>query len=288
VSHTATMLHVGHDFQYESSVTQPSRHLFSKDVFCDGIDLDLRMTIKPLRTRLFRPTESLADFIIEHLPQPPEGSVLVVTSKIMALSQGRIVTIKDATSKDRAIRKESSRLLRTPWCWLSYKNGEWCANAGVDESNADNRLLLLPTRIQETTRHLLTQLKTHYHRKHLGLIVTDTRIYPMRVGTMGVAVGFAGFEGIRSYIGQPDLFGRTLKRTTANVVHALSVAAVLTMGEGNERTPLAIITDAPVSFTTKPQSLTALAIKPEDDLYRAAYRSNAHSSRVRAIRRPSQ
>lgn len=245
------------------------------------------MIIKPVRTRRFLPKESLVDFIGDHVRRPAEGTILVVTSKIVALSQGRIVACRDLAEKERIIRKESRDVIRTPWCWLTKKNGEWCANAGVDESNAKGQLILLPMRIDETARALLRALKTKYKRKHLGVIITDTRIYPMRVGTMGVAVGFSGFEGIRSYIGEPDLYGRLLKTTTANVVHALAVASVLAMGEGNESQPLAVVQGAPVVFTTKKQTIMSLTINPCKDLYQPVYEHCGRMSRPRAIRRIS-
>ena len=228
------------------------------------------------------------DFITEHLKRPPEGSVIVVTSKILALAQGRVVALRGLNAKERSIRNECREMLRTPWCWLTKKNGEWCANAGVDESNADGKLILMPSAIQKNAASLLRDLKRRYRRKRLGILITDTRIFPMRVGTMGVVVGFAGIEATKSYIGEEDLFGRKLKMTQANIVHALAVSAVLVMGEGDERQPLALIQHAPVTFTSKTVSVASLSIDPGDDLYRAAYLKPGPSSRQRATRRRPQ
>jgi F420-0:gamma-glutamyl ligase len=59
--------------------------------------------------------------------------------------------------------------------------------------------------------------------------------------------------------------------TKANVPDALAAAAVLLMGEANEQTPLAIISDIPfVRFQQREPSdneLAALFIETEDDLY---------------------
>lgn len=59
--------------------------------------------------------------------------------------------------------------------------------------------------------------------------------------------------------------------TKANIADGLASSAVLVMGEGNEQTPLAIITEIPfVRFTrnspTK-QELSELPIDLRDDLY---------------------
>src|SRR3989338_1693432 len=229
------------------------------------------MKVIPIRTRMFRQGDSLEDFIVEHLARPNEGGIIAVTSKIVALSQGRVVSLTGPMEKERWIRKGSSQTLKTPWCFLTKVNGEWVANAGVDESNADGSLILLPRNIQRTAASLITRLKKRYRLQRLGVIITDTRICPMRVGTMGVAVGYAGFAPIKNYVGMPDLFGRKLKRTQANNVNALAIAAVLVMGEGAERRPLAVIEGADVVFGGHAPSIASLTIDPRDDLYNAAY-----------------
>jgi F420-0:gamma-glutamyl ligase len=59
--------------------------------------------------------------------------------------------------------------------------------------------------------------------------------------------------------------------TKVNVMDALAASAVLVMGEGSERTPLAVIDELPfVSFradSPTESELARLRIAPEDDLY---------------------
>ncbi len=44
------------------------------------------------------------------------------------------------------------------------------------------------------------------------------------------------------------------------------------MGEGNEQTPLAVITDAPIEFMeTKFSDEGFLSMPPEDDIYKPVY-----------------
>ncbi len=54
--------------------------------------------------------------------------------------------------------------------------------------------------------------------------------------------------------------------TKTDVADSLASAAVLAMGEGRESQPLALITDAPVSFTAKAKK-GELTIRPEEDIY---------------------
>lgn len=74
-----------------------------------------------------------------------------------------------------------------------------------------------------------------------------------------------------NYIGKPDCFGIPLQVTMMNIVDALSVASVFCMGEGNEQTPLSIITNASkVQFQERPptkEEISELTIPMEDDLY---------------------
>ncbi len=85
------------------------------------------------------------------------------------------------------------------------------------------------------------------------------------------ALAHSGFQAVNDYVGTPDLFGRRLRVTRVNVADALAAAAVFTMGEGAEQTPLAVISDlSNVVFSEHEPSeaeLAALRIEPEDDLY---------------------
>ncbi len=68
---------------------------------------------------------------------------------------------------------------------------------------------------------------------------------------MGRAIGVEGFLPIKNYIGREDLYGRKSRVTISNVADALATSAVLMIREGDEQTPLAIIKNAPVTFTNK-------------------------------------
>jgi len=121
----------------------------------------------------------LADFIIGEIPTLKNGSILVVTSKIVALSQGRIVdNIKNRREKEEWIKKESDKFYETKWCYLCLKDGHWCANGGIDESNmASGGLILWPEKNYEEAENLRKILTKHYKIKELGILFTDSRIF---------------------------------------------------------------------------------------------------------------
>ena len=190
------------------------------------------MLIQPVHTAIFKAGDSLEDFIARFIPAVSENSIIVVTSKIVAVSQRRIVPGGSA-EKVRWIKKESEKYIRTKWCYLTLKNGQWCANAGIDESNSqEGGLILLPKDPYRDANKLRKKLRKQYRVKKLGVIITDSRIFPLRLGVTGVAIGYAGFQGIRNYIGLKDLFGRRIMMTKTNVADSLAAAAVLEMGEG--------------------------------------------------------
>ncbi len=224
------------------------------------------MQVKPIKTRIFREGEDLVAFIRSYVPKLKEGSVLVVTSKIVALAEKRTAPVTDAKGKEKIIRAESTFALATKWVWLTLKDGLVVAGAGIDESNADGKLVLLPKDSYRAASHLRKVLKEAYGLKELGILITDSRVLPLRAGVMGVALGYAGFKGLKDYRGKKDLFGRPFVFATANMADCLASAAMITQGEGAESQPLALIEGAPVTWTDSVRR-TELTIDLEDDIY---------------------
>lgn len=224
------------------------------------------MHVQAIQTRLFRESEDLIAFIAEHVPSLESGSVLVVTSKIVALAEGRTVVPDGEDAKDRVIQSESDKAVKTKYVWLTVKDGMIMASAGIDESNADGKMILLPKDSFAAADMIRTALRQKYGIADLGVIVTDSHTQPLRAGVTGVALGYAGIKGIRDYRGSKDIFGREFKFSQVNVADSLAAAAVFTMGEGDEKKPLAVITDAPVSFTDAVDR-AEVRIPLEDDMY---------------------
>ncbi len=149
---------------------------------------------------------------------------------------------------------------------LTVKDGMAMANAGIDDSNGNGKLILLPKDSYKAAEMLRKELSKRYGIKDLGVLITDSRVAPLRAGVVGVALGYAGFKGLRDYRGKYDISRRKLKFTQTNIADTLSSAAILVMGEGSERQPLAVIEDAPVEFTKKAKR-GELVIAPKDDMY---------------------
>ena len=139
-------------------------------------------------------------------------------------------------------------------------------NAGIDESNADGKLLLLPKDMYALAQELRQELQTRWGVKNLGVLVTDSMILPLRAGVVATAVAYAGFKGVKDLRGQPDIYGKPLEVTLVNVADSLATAAALCMGEGNNKTPLCLIQNAPAEFTDETNE-TEIKYPVENDLY---------------------
>lgn len=224
------------------------------------------MIIRPIKTKIFTEGEDLVSFITRYFKNIPEKSVLVVTSKIVALAEGRTAIDNGRITKEKLIKAESELAIETKYTWLTVKDGMVMASAGIDESNANGKFILLPRDSFKSAMLLRAKLKKKYGLKHLGVLITDSRTMPLRAGVTGVAVGYAGFCGVKDYRGLPDIFGRKLKFSRVDVADSLAAAAVLEMGEGNECRPLALISEPQIVFKSKVDR-QELNISLKDDMY---------------------
>ncbi len=224
------------------------------------------MKIQALKTRVFEPVEDLANFIESYIGTALEKTVIVVTSKIIALSENRIAQAEGEEQKEKLIKAESDYAIKTKWTWLTIKNKMLMANAGIDESNAKPGLVLLPRDSFKQAKMLREYFCSRYSIKDLGVIVTDSHCIPLRAGVIGAALGYAGFNGLREYAGKPDIFGRELQLTHSNIPDSLAAAAVLCMGEGNEQQPLALITEIDLEWASEINE-HELDIPLDDDMF---------------------
>lgn len=232
------------------------------------------LTIIPVQTSLYRQGEDLVEFIFNSIPKEEwqEGLVLAITSKIVSLAEGRLVPA-DSISKKELMQKEADIFLGEigHGVTLTVKSHLLLAGAGIDESNSENGdYILYPVDPFKSVEFIRIGLQARTGLKNLGVILTDSKTGPLRLGVTGVAISFAGFSPLKNMIGEKDLFGRPLKMTKINLVDSLASAAVLMMGEAAERCPLALIKNAPVDFCDHPQK-SDLLVSPEEDMYFPLY-----------------
>lgn len=216
---------------------------------------------------------SLEKFLDAHIKNFEEKSILVLSSKIVALAEGRFIK-KDAHIKESFIKKEADYYLPSSASRygipITIKDNAFIAKAGIDSCNTDGTYSLLPKDSYATSKKLRVYLCKRFGLKEVGVMIVDSHSTPLRRGTLGVAIGWSGFQGIKAYENVPDIFGKKLT-THANHVDALAATAVLAMGEGNEQTPLVKIQNISlITFSAKSPTAAELSFfKPpiEDDLF---------------------
>ena len=240
------------------------------------------MNVSPVQTRLFRPPrDDLWQLLATSLPALEERTVVAVASKVVAIGEGRCVPVDAVPDKDALIIREADWYLErdlVPQRWVlpTLTHGVLIPSAGVDESNGAGHYILWPADPAASARGIWRFLRRQFGLRHVGVLVTDSRSVPLRRGLVGFALAACGFRPLRDYRRRRDLFGRPLRVSQTNLADGLAAAAVLAMGEGNERTPLAVLTDVPgIRFVSQvPRTRgrvganDTLEVPIEEDLYR--------------------
>ena len=211
------------------------------------------------------------------------GDLLVVSQKVVSKTEGRVVRLGDITpSADtlvvaeeigrdprlvEVILRESRRVVRKDKGVLIVEthHGLVCANAGVDQSNVDaDTACLLPEDSDRSARALrdrLAALTGH----DLGIIIADTFGRPWREGLTNVAIGVAGLEPLKSYLGEKDPAGHVLQATILALADELSSAAEPIMGK-LDRIPVVIIRG--LNWPRGESGSRSLLRDPSRDLFR--------------------
>jgi len=230
------------------------------------------MQFTAIKTRAMTPPrDNLFAVLDESLPELRERDILVVTSKVVALHEGRSVPI-GSIEKDELIRREADRLVPRELRplrrgVLTIKGHTLVTSAGVDESNGNGHYILWPENPSGSAREIWQYLMEKHGIAELGVVITDSHNVPLRGGALGVAIGFWGFEPVIKHRGRTDIFGRTIRSERTNVPDALAAGAVLAMGEVNEQTPLCLIRGIPMVSFTDDDRQDAFFFNEEDDYY---------------------
>ena len=210
--------------------------------------------------------------------------ILVVTHKIVSKAEGRVIDLASIKPSTKAIRmakehdkdprvmelilNESTQILRAKNGIIisETKHGFVCANAGVDQSNVEgDTAVLLPVAPDESASRLQDAVKKKVD-KEIAVVITDTFGRTFRNGQTNVAIGIAGINPIKSYIGTYDMYGRKLRVTEIAVADEIASAAELVMGKA-EGTPVAIVRGYNFERASR-SSVKSLLRAKERDLFR--------------------
>lgn len=208
------------------------------------------MNIKSIKTNIITENDDILNIVQKYITTVKDYSVLAVSSKIVSLTEGSY--IEDWQDKDAEIIKQSQMYL--PRVDSKYKTihtitkGTNMLAAGIDESNANGKLITWPKDPLNTARLIRNELISKHNLNNFGVIIVDSTSRPFRIGAIGTSLASCGINEIKDYRGAKDLFAKTIDISQQNVVEALASTSVLAMGEGTEQTPMCLI-DKPINVT---------------------------------------
>jgi len=246
------------------------------------------MKLFSIKLPLIKENDDLLKIIIENIKNQgeslKEGDIIVIAEKVIATSQGRVVTLSNVTNISEKAKKmakeydmderfvelilqEASMILGgMTHVILAKVNDFLIANAGIDQSNAGpNRVVLLPKDLKKVVWEYWKNLRREFDLKDMGVIISDSRVQPLRKGTIGIAIATAGFEPVEDLRGHPDLFNRPMEITMRAIADDLTSAAQFLLSEADQQTPVVIIRGSNVEFTENP--LLTTEMPPEECLY---------------------
>jgi coenzyme F420-0:L-glutamate ligase len=257
------------------------------------------MRLYAVETGVVKPGDSLVEVVLESLKNQQlnleDDDVLALASKIVSYSQRRIVRLSDVKPSERARRLAKKYSLEPGFASLvvdeaekiyggvekavlTLKDSVLTANAGIDNKNAPvGYAVLWP----ENLAHWLKSFRDGIHRrsgKHVAVIVIDSGLIPLRVGTVGLALAVAGFNPIRDWRGKEDLYGKPIMITRHAVADDLASAAHLSMGEAAEKTPIVLIKDAPVDFDDDVHCSEEMMMPLRQCIFMNAFKNSEHST----------
>jgi coenzyme F420-0:L-glutamate ligase/coenzyme F420-1:gamma-L-glutamate ligase len=186
----------------------------------------------------FRPGDDVADHIAAQAPWLADGDIVVITSKIVAKAEGRIVAApadpeeRDALRRE-LVRAEAVRVLAQKGRTLITENklGIVQAASGVDGSNVEQgELVLLPADPDGSANALRAGLAARLGVR-VAVVITDTMGRAWRNGQTDAAIGAAGLRVLHDYAGAIDGQGNELQVTQVAIADELAAAADLAKGK---------------------------------------------------------
>lgn len=246
-------------------------------------------SVIPVKSQVQQTAFDLDATLIEALKTAEEtlmdGDILAVSSKYVAISQGRVVDLESVEVGSRAaaiaarynmlpqlvqlIVQEADHIFGGIQLGflLTHTHGIISPNAGLDRSNIpQGKVVLLPADPYGSAAQIRQSVREKLNAD-VGVILTDSWLMPGRYGTTGVTVGTAGFRPIQDERGKIDLFDNPMMVTQRGVADTLCACAQMVMGERDEATPFAILRNSGVTLEDVPVQVSDVAIPWDMDIY---------------------
>jgi coenzyme F420-0:L-glutamate ligase len=209
---------------------------------------------------------------------------LIISSKYLSISEGRIKKLSNVKPSLESIKlsklyhinpklmelivRESDEIYGGLYGFvLTAIHGILSPNAGIDKSNIPlGKVVLYPKEPYDSIDAIRKKFFVDFGTR-VCIILSDSRILPMRIGTVGIALASSGFEPIVDLKGTKDLFGNVLKYTSQNLADSLASLGVFIMGESNKSTPVILIRDIELKLIDKKITYSSMGIESKFDIY---------------------
>jgi coenzyme F420-0:L-glutamate ligase len=257
------------------------------------------MQVFAIYTQIIRPKDDLVNVLLESMKRESlefkDGDILAIASKALAAADGHFVKLKKISPSEKArklaekyslapefielILKESDQVYDGVCkAILTLKNQILTVNAGIDQKNAPTGSVApWPVNPQDRANQLRNEIQKRVGRK-IGVLIVDSQVAPLRMGTRGIALAVSGFKPVSDLRGKEDLYGKKLNITRHALADDLASTAHLLMGESDERIPAVIIRDAPVVFTEENISVDDMVISSEECVFMRGFHLSAKFS----------
>ena len=210
--------------------------------------------------------------------------ILVISSKFVSMSERSLINLKNVKVSKRAralalkfkmdervaqvtLQESDYVVSGIPGFLLTINDGMIAPNAGIDKSNCpQGKIVLYPKDSFKTANELRNKFLKKYGIK-IGIVISDSRLMPTRIGCTGIAVGVSGFYPVDDERGKTDLYGKKLKVTFKATADCLATIGVFMMGESNESIPLVVIRGANVRETKRSLGMKDMTVNPKIDIY---------------------
>lgn len=246
------------------------------------------MQVFAIKTSLIKPGDNIVSVLLHAIKKQSlrleNRDILAVSSKAVATAEGRIVKLTEISPSEKAqilakkhsLEPEFAELVLqeadqvyggVEKAVLTLKNHILTVNAGVDHKNAPKGCVVLwPLNPQKSAEGIRDKIRQHAGRM-VGVIIVDSEVMPLRMGTRGFALAVAGFKPVRDVRSERDIFQKSILITRHAAADDLASTAHLLMGEAKEKVPAVLIRGAPVVFTDERVSSEEMKIAFDKCVY---------------------
>jgi len=254
------------------------------------------MQVFPIHTKTVKPKDDLINVLLKSMKKEnlkfEDRDILAIASKALAAADGRFVRLKKILPSEKArklakkyslapefvelVLQESDHVYGGVYkAILTLKNHILTVNAGIDQKNAPiGYVALWPLNPQNRANQIRSEIQQRVDKK-IGVLIVDSQVAPLRMGTRGMALAVSGFKPVNDLRGRKDLYGKRLNITRHAVADDLASTAHLVMGESDEKISAVIIRDAPVAFTEENINLDDMVISSEECVFMSVFRLSA-------------